>query len=94
MHMRLGLTNGDIIVSDDWSREECEAHIAEHNGLLGSKGYLNVRVESVEDTLAFMEAIFVRIAGDEDGTFGVEVNGITREFPTNEVAWWRWVLDE
>ena len=94
MHLRLGLTTGEIHASDSWSREDCERLIAEHDGRLGTKDYKHVRVESFEDTLAFMDCLFVRIMGDKDGEFTLEKNGVTMVFPANTVAWYRWVADD
>ena len=93
MHTRVGLTDGRIIVSDDYPASFIQGHIDENDGQIGSLDYADVRVEDVEDAIAFIEQMWAKMIADPDATFTVMYGGEEVAFPGNEVAWFRVVRD-
>jgi hypothetical protein len=92
MHMRLGLVNGEIIESDYFTDAQIMDEISEADGRIGNGYMADVRVESIEDVIAFMEASLLntRING---GVFTILINGENERYDSDEVAWFRMVRD-
>lgn len=93
MHVRFGLTNGEIVVSDNLDLAEMEEHIAEHDGRMGSGDYKDVRVESVDDAIAFMDQMWTRFIGAGGAGITVMIRNEQRRIDGDDVAWFRWVKE-
>lgn len=90
MHARLGLLDGDIIISDDFSEIDMENYIAEHDGRIGNGDYENVRVENLDDAMAFVNTLMsIAMSDRETGKVTIVVNQRSKEYRSDEVAWFR-----
>lgn len=90
MYVRLGLMSGEIVESDDYADDQLEALIAENDGRLGTDDWSRVRVENIDDALAFMARVIdISLDDRENGTINTEVNGQTLQFASSDVAWVR-----
>jgi len=89
MYARVGLTSGEIVVSDIVPDREMQALINETGGLLGSGEYIDVRVEDVDDAIAFITALWSRVMGDSGSKISVLVDGENITYRGSQVAWFR-----
>lgn len=89
MHIRLGLNNGLILSSDDISDAALEDAISEVDGRIGSGDFKIVRVEGIEDALAFQTRVLNLALSGVDGTVSIEIAGQIHEFKSREVGWFR-----
>lgn len=90
MYVRLGLINGDIMVSDDWDLNQISSQISDNDGRLGTGDFAEARVENVEDAIALMERIItLALISPSTGWVSIDVDGETLNYKSTEVAWYR-----
>lgn len=89
MHIRLGDTDGNIYVSNEYTNSQMLDYIDERGGRLGDGHFANVRVENLEDAFAFIERVLDATLADDDGKVTLEVGDETLRFKSKNVGWFR-----